>query len=470
MDFATLLETVSNFFLQTPMEVVWQLYAIFGYLIFFSLIAHVFEEFFLEYRQELYKHNWKWVLLAIDTPALNVQTPKAVEQFFFHLAGAFNDPGIGEKFWHGYKQRWFSFEIISIEGYIQFLIRTEETYRDLIEAAIYAQYPDIDITEVEDYVTSVPDKFPSAEFDMWAADFSLANDDAYPIRTYREFEHAISKDTVLKDPMGAFLESFTRIGPGEQMWFQILIEPISNSWKEHAIEKINELIGAESHGHGHAGAGSKLVDAMTSAPFKFLEQVGDQVFAREAGESHGADEHAGPMNNLNFLTPGQKLLVEAMEKKISMLGFKTKMRGLYLGRKEVFRPSRGVSALVGALHQYNIPTANSIVPKFTSGAHYFFSNYRSNARKTLLMKAYKKRKIGTGANPCVLNVEELATIWHFPMSHVKTPALQKSKTKNAEPPMGLPVETLFQSAPVVEESSKDSGVQGGNYPKGTKFG
>lgn len=464
MDFATILDTISNFFLQTPLEVVIQLFAMGGYLIFFWLLALVFETFFVDYRQELYKHNWKWVLLAVDTPALNVQTPKAVEQFFFHLAGAFNDPGIGEKFWHGYKQKWFSFEIISIEGYIQFLIRTEESYRDLVEAALYAQYPDIEVTEVEDYVTKAPNTFPDKEYDMWAGDFTLANDDAYPIRTYREFEHSISKDTVLKDPMGAFLESFTRIGPGEQVWFQILIEPISNSWKEHAIEKINEIIGAEKHHHG----GNKVIDAITSAPFKFLEQVGDQVFAREASESHG-DEHAGPMNNLSFLTPGQKTLVEAMEKKISMLGFKTKMRALYLARKEVFQPGRAVNAIIGALHQYNIPTANSIVPKFSSGAHYMFAKYRSNERKKLLMSAYKKRKIGTGASPCVLNVEELATIWHFPMSHVKTPALQKTKTKSAEPPMGLPLER-FIPVSEIQESSPDLGVQGGQYPKDTKFG
>jgi hypothetical protein len=464
MDFAIILDSISNFFLQSSLDVVIQLFAIGGYLILFWLIALVFESFFVDYRQELYKHNWKWVLLAIDTPALNVQTPKAVEQFFFHLAGAFNDPGIGEKFWHGYKQKWFSFEIISIEGYIQFLIRTEESYRDLVEAALYAQYPDIEVTEVEDYVSKAPDKFPDKEFDMWAGDFTLANDDAYPIRTYREFEHSISKDTVLKDPMGAFLESFTRIGPGEQIWFQILIEPISNSWKEHAIEKINDMIGAEKHHHG----GNKVVDALTSAPFKFLEHVGDQVFAREASSGH-EDAHSGPINNISFLTPGQKTLVEAMEKKISMLGFKTKLRALYLARKEVFQPGRAVNAIVGALHQYNIPTANSIVPKFSSGAHYMFSHYRSNERKKLLMNAYKKRKIGPGANPCVLNVEELATIWHFPMSHVKTPALQKTKIKSAEPPMGLPLER-FVPAPEIQDNSVDLGVQGGQYPKNTKFG
>jgi hypothetical protein len=469
MDLVLILDVITEFFLQETNQVVIQLFAIFGYLIFFWLIAIVLKEFFLEYRQEKYKHNWKWVLLAIDTPALNVQTPKAVEQFFFHLAGALNSPNLGEKFWHGYKQRWFSFEIISIEGYIQFLIRTEETYRDLVEAALYAQYPDIDVTEVEDYVNAAPNKFPDSNYDMWAADFSLAADDAYPIRTYRDFEHAISKDTVLKDPMGAFLESFSRIGAGEQMWFQILVEPISNSWKEHAIAKINEVIGdTTSHAHG----GSKIADAITSAPFKFLEQVGDQVFSREASSGH-ADAHSGPPNNLSYLTPGQSKMVEAMEKKISMLGFKTKMRGMYLGRKEVFRPSRGVNALIGALQQYNIPTANSIVPKFSTGAHYFFGTRRSNTKKTLMMKAYKKRKIGTGASPCVLNVEELATIWHFPMSHVKTPALQKSLAKSAEPPMGLPVESLYRTSP--KTSGEDPltaapGVDAGQYAPGTKFG
>ncbi len=469
MDWVLILDTITNFFLQDTADVVLQLFAIFGYLILFWLVGMVFKEMFLEYRQEKYKHKWKWVLLAVDTPALNVQTPKAVEQFFFHLAGAFNSPNLGEKFWHGYKQRWFSFEIISIEGYIQFLIRTEETFRDLVEAALYAQYPDIEVTEVEDYVNAAPNKFPDSNYDMWAADFSLATDDAYPIRTYREFEHSISKDTVLKDPMGAFLESFSRIGQGEQMWFQILTEPISNSWKEHAIEKINELIGdTTSHAHG----GSKIADAITSAPFKLLEHVGDQVFAREASTGGHDDGHSGPPNNLSYLTPGQGKLVEAMEKKISMLGFKTKMRGVYLARKEVFRPSRGVNALLGALQQYNIPTANSIVPKFSTSAHYFFGKRRANTRKTLMMKAYKKRKIATGANACILNVEELATIWHFPMSHVKTPALMKSRAKSAEPPMGLPLESMYghSAGDTHAPLNNQPGIEGGQYAPGTKFG
>ncbi|MBT6334514.1 MAG: hypothetical protein HOJ29_00825 [Candidatus Magasanikbacteria bacterium] len=65
------------------------------------------------------------------------------------------------------------------------------------------------------------------------------------------------------------------------------------------------------------------------------------------------------------------------------------------------------------------------------------------------MKAYKERSPSLGvkawdkkARSFILNLEELATVWHFPLSHVKTPLIQKSATKRAEPPAGLPIENV----------------------------
>ncbi|MEK7083815.1 MAG: hypothetical protein AAB932_01120, partial [Patescibacteria group bacterium] len=336
-------------FLTQPVhEVIFQIYATVGWFILVFLLLHAGILFYEKYRQHGYMHNWKWVLLAIDIPALNVQTPKAVEQMFAHLAGALNVPNIGETFHQGFKQRWFSFEIISIEGYIQFLVYTEEKFRDLVEGAVYAQYPEAEVIEVEDYVGTAPDTYPNDEYDIWAADFTLTEDYSFPIRTYREFEHSISKDTVLKDPMGTFLESFSRIGQGEQMWFQLLVEPTpSNTWKNHVIAQVKKMIG-EKAAHGK----TRVVDVVADAPVKILEAAGDAVFAREAGETHAKAEE--PKNQLKFLTPGQKIIVEAMELKMAKVGFKTKMRGIYLARKEVFRPERGVNALVGAIQQFNI--------------------------------------------------------------------------------------------------------------------
>ncbi|MFZ2190470.1 MAG: hypothetical protein WA057_06150 [Candidatus Magasanikiibacteriota bacterium] len=436
-----------NFINQPNITIVLNIFVVFGWIILVNLLLYAGIHMYRHYRQHLFTHTWKWVVLAIDIPAMNVQTPLAVEQMFSHLAGCFNNPNIAEAFYHGYKQKYFSFEIIGIEGYIQFVVRTEESLRDLVEASIYAQYPDAEIVEIEDYVNTAPNSFPNDDYEMWAADFGLAENEAFPLRTYREFEHAISKDTVLKDPMGTFLESFTRIGSGEQMWFQIIVEPISNSWKEHAIEKIKEFIGEEGgHGHGHGGGHVKALFGLSSGEAgASWGELMSQLTGAPPAEAHHAEE-TKELNNLKYMTPGQKVILENMEKKISKIGFKTKIRAVYLARKERFDMNRGVRALIGAVNQFNVPSSNSLVPKMGVFLNYFFKKYRMAHRRNLLMQAYKKRKIKTGGNSFVLNIEELATIWHFPMSHVKTPLVQKASLKTAEPPAGLPIETWESSA------------------------
>ncbi|HQF57300.1 MAG TPA: hypothetical protein PK831_02230 [Candidatus Magasanikbacteria bacterium] len=432
------LDLILQFFLRPTFEVVFDVVIIIGWVVLAYLLFFLSVYYWIEYKTNHYTADWKWVLLAIDVPLENVQTPKAVEQLFAHLAGAFDSLNIEKVFKNGVRQRWFSFEIISIEGYIQFLVRTEEIFRDLIEAAIYAQYPDADITEVEDYVDIAPEIYPDPDYDVWVGDFSLAENDAFPIRTYRYFEHNISKDTVLKDPMSAFLESFSRIGSGEQMWFQIIIEPISNSWKEDAIKKIKEVIGDVST-KKKSGFGLPFEREVA----KTWDEISAQVFGTIRAENGEEKSKQSEPNQLKYLTPGQTKIVEAMEEKITKVGFKTKMRGVYLARNEVFKSERGINALVGAIQQFNIPSANSIVPKFTTSVFYFGKEKKSALRKANLIKAYKKRKIKTGSNPFVLNTEELATIWHFPMSHVKTPQVQKTISKRSEPPVGLPIESIY---------------------------
>lgn len=419
--------------------------ASFGWIILAYLLLYLGIFFLKFYKEEKLKKTWKWTLLAIDIPQLNIQTPKAVEQMFSHLAGAYSSSNIAYTFRHGFKQKWFSLEIISIEGYIQFLIRTEDSFRDLVEAAVYAQYPQAEITEVEDYTNAFPNKFPNETYDIWGCDFGLAESFAYPIRTYLEFEHGNAEENILKDPMGTFLESFSRINQGEQMWFQILLEPINNSWKEKVIKKIKDLVGEVVSLSGSKKSSGGFASFLTDEPMKAVTEFGNQLFGATATSAEGVvKKKEGPVSRLGQLTPGQRKLLEAMENKITKIGFKTKLRAVYIARKEVFKPERSINALFGAINQFNIPSANSIIPTSTVSTNYFWKSSRGENRKTLLMSAYKKRRMKSGGNPFVFNIEELATIWHFPMSSVKTPLLQKSELKKAEPPSSLPMETSFK--------------------------
>jgi hypothetical protein len=228
--------------------------------------------------------------------------------------------------------------------------------------------------------------------------------------------------------MGTFLESFSRLGSGEQMWFQILVEPTGNAWKADAIAKVKEILGIVEAHETHEHLGDKFIKML----MKGLVILGDQIFNREphTDEAHEAEHPDAPR-----LTPGTGKVVDSMEQKITKLAFVVKMRGVYVAPKSVFNPRRAVNLLLGALNQYNIPTANSIVPISAPKG-------KKKEKPQQLFSAYKKRSLGTKSPTCILNIEELATIWHFPMSHVKTPLITKAASKQAEPPVGLPVEFL----------------------------
>jgi hypothetical protein len=415
------------------------LFAIVGWTVLALIFFYMGAEMWLECRRRKHAVNWQWVLLAIDVPPLEIQSPKAVEQIFAHLSGAFISPNVGEKYWQGIKQKWFSLEIISIEGYIQFLIYSEAQFRDLVEAAIYAQYPMAEITEVEDYVDMIPNRYPNETHEMVSVEFGLAAEDPYPIRTYEEFEHTVTKDFMFNDPMAAILENFSRIGTGENFWFQIIIQPISQSWKEKGITLVKSIIAQKK-----TPAKTGVMASLGSIPLEAAKMAFEAIRINEFGEEPVRKKEEAPPK-ISDLTPGVKDTIKAIEDKISKIGFSTKARVVYAARKDVFNPSRCLQGFIGSLNQFNYAGRNAIIPKTSTDAYYAFKNYRISELKRKFTANYKKRKIKVQKNPYILNTEELATLWHFPLPLVKTPLLQKAMAKRAEPPINLPIETVEES-------------------------
>lgn len=425
-----------DIFSQPTWGIIASLFAIFGWTVAALLFVFMGEQLWANYRSIMYTKKWKWILLAVDIPPMYVQTPKAVEQIFAHLSGSQVGVNLGQKYWMGKKQKWFSLEIVSLEGYIQFLIRCEAEYRDLVEAAIYAQYAEAEITEVEDYVSVLPDSYPDPEKDIFGVEFSLAEKDAFPIRTYPSFEYNISKDMVFSDPMAAILENFSRIGRGENLFFQIIVEPTGNSWKEKGIELVKKIIANKKEVKETAlskvGQLPKLVAQEAINIWDWNFEPAEKPKEATAGK-------------VSDLSPGMKDTLQAIEDKISKIGFKTKIRVIYCAQKEVYNPSRCIDGFIGALNQFHIVSSNGIVPHDFTSVNYLFKDSRLATKKARYAAAYKKRKLKTGCNPYILNIEELATVWHFPLPFVKTPLLQKAETKRGEPPMNLPLEVSEES-------------------------
>lgn len=384
------------------------------------------------------RSTWKHILLAIDVPKNNETGPKAVENIFAHLAGAHGSADIQEIHLQGRTQRWFSFEIVSIEGFVQFIIWTEVTYRSLIESAIYAQYPEAEITEVEDYTKVVPSNYPNDEWDLWGADFKLVLPYFYPIKSYTEYEDGLAG--VFHDPMTALVETMSRMGPGEQLWMQTLIKPIGISWKEGGQDLINELAGRPKE-KKKPGPMSHIA----ALPGQIVNEIWVHGFAGEGWASAEVKEEKEMPSKLLHLTTGEKSTIEAIENKLAKIGFGVKIRIIYIGKKGYFKKSNAVQSIVGSIKQFNTEDRNSIIPdmKLTAvTAHYFFTEQRKNWRKNRLIARYKSRSMWAGTPEYVLNTEELATIWHFPVTVARQPMLSQTASKKSEAPSVLPTDVV----------------------------
>jgi hypothetical protein len=309
----------------TAYDVAWLLlFKYWGWLIVILVFLRylVYPEYIWYIQNKWFAENIKMTLLAIDVPKMNEQSVQAMENFFDHLQGAHGTITLWDKYIKGEFQLSFSCEIVSIEGNVQFIVRTPTHWRNLVEAAIYSQFPDAEITEVQDYTHTVPRWYPNDTHDIWGCEFTLSNKNVYlPIKTYTKFEHRFTE--VFADPMAAMLENMSQIGPGEQMWLQILIKPLPVDWGREGGEKvINKILKIPP-----ATAKKGIMGSVVELGSGLASEFSAQLAGISAGESVGDKKEDQPFRMMN-LTPGQKEQLELIERKIAKLAFDTKVRYL----------------------------------------------------------------------------------------------------------------------------------------------
>jgi len=420
----------------SPFAAMWFLFIHGGWIIVLFLVWYGFKMLWLNSKQMAYLKSRDWIYLAIDIPRMHEQTPRAVENMFAHFAGAHSPTSWVEKWFEGKLQDTISMEIVSIGGNVQFLIRTTRKLRDLIEASIYAQYPDAEITEVEDYTLRVPSHFPDREWEMFGTEMIPTKPDFYPLRTYPEFEDKVSGE--LKDPMAVFLESMSRIGPDEQIWFQIVLtadeQKAFRAKGEAAIKKLTgqKVLVKES-----------MLEKAINLPLQAAGMVLETAFSSGTTEPSKKKDENPLFTRMLQMTPGERKVVEAIENKISKIVFLAKIRFLYVAKKESYNKGRVAMPFVGAIKQFNTNDMQSLKPETKkvgmNSTLWFFKANRNDARKNRFMRSFRARSNWMGTPNWNMNIEELATMWHFPITmQTRASQLKKTEYKRAEPPMNLP--------------------------------
>lgn len=416
-----------------------------GFLIVFILMVVYGVTGFMRYNRERTKRRRKYVVLQLNVPRENEQSMKAVEKLFVQLQGAVDRPNLKEKYWDGWLQESFSFEIASIDGRTRFFAHTPEYYRDLVESAIYAQYPDAEITAVDDYAKTVNFKqVEKGEYKVWGAEMQLTKEDFVPVRNYERFEHGLEGRFI--DPMAGLLEIMSRLEPGEQIWYQVIITPLSEKEDESFRDSGNKAIlkvtsRTKLYGQEY-GAQKTALDHVIDAPMKTLEVAGEQVF----GPTEKSTERDEGMDKSLYLVEPERELVSAIDAKVSQVVHRAKIRFLYIARPQVYQEFKGRRGILGAIYQYNGPnnfkpgriTQTDVKGYPFRGAEYFFRDYRLKRRAVKLLWAYQSRDWERGENfGHVFAVDELASLYHFPIMDVRAPFVTKAEAKRVEPPHQL---------------------------------
>jgi hypothetical protein len=385
-------------------------------------LFHFLKEFYLDAVSSAFleKAGWEWVCLEVSLQQITEKTPKAMELVLTAMHGIQKNVSFWEEYLDGVIPPWYSFEIVGQGGSVHFIIRTLRDYQNLVEKAVYAQYPDVELTEVEDYAAKLDRSGLEIDYNIWGTDFELVKKDAYPIRTYQDYLDPDVPGLIL-DPLSQLVEILAGLKPGEQIWIQLAARPSDDSWTQASQLEIAKLLGNTPPEE------VDLVDKIFGTIFQTLT-LG--LYQAPQGKPAGKGDEGGPA--VQRLTPGQTEALKAIERNQTKPAYATTLRWIYIATNETFRGSI-IASMMGAFKVFNDTNLNGFKPnkQVVTSVKKMFDRKDKDAeryRKNLLLDFYAKRKVGPAKYN--LNVEELATLFHFPGEAVTTSMLKRKKEKD----------------------------------------
>lgn len=371
--------------------------------------------------------NQKWIYVSMRVLKVDELSTPALERVFFQLHSLLREIDVMQKYVEGQVPLWYSLEMVSLGGNLSFVARIPLDSKDLLLSAIYAQYPEAEITVIEDYLQRLSGSSLHAGLEVWGGELLLEKNQALPIKTYGDFEKLKSGKKFRSDPIKPLLEGLVAVKPNELFTIQILARPVADSdWKPAGEEKANELVSGKSGGQNQS-----------VFPFSFLK-----IFRR-------AEKKSPASRDFSALSDVEKDRVNAVLKKLGKPGYECLVRILYLAMNESYdktKPNTLLSAFGSCANsetnsfKLNSATVPQVSHRLSSSLERPYISHLSVKRKKLLLEKFVSRSFGGDTKPYVLNSEELATIYHFPqtLQPVEEENVQEVVVKG-QPPEDLPV-------------------------------
>ncbi len=319
------------------------------------------------------------VVLLLQVPRTNDKKELAAEQMFASLHGLLMTPKSGGLFNSGHHRERVSLEIAVLKKRIGFYIWVPEYIKSFVEDQIYAQYPNVQISEVPDYSFDQEQTFST----FTGTELQFKENNALPIKTFQSFE---------VDPLAAITGTLAKFSDGEEAWIQLIVLPAQNNWHRSSERYIANVKG------GSSGLSSSFVSALWTPPTNTKEprKMADYEQAR----------------------------VSAAELKSQKLAYEATIRIIYRSNLSTQQARLRLQSITASYKQFNTTYLNG------------FND--TVAKKTSeLFSLYQQRRVGS--SKFVANIEEIATLYHLPHTTVETPYILWALSQTAEPPANLPI-------------------------------
>jgi hypothetical protein len=294
-----------------------------------------------------------------------------------------------------------AFEIASQLGGsdISFFVAVPQYLESVFEKYIQGVYPNAMVEKIpQDYTIFEPQGAAAGAY------LKLSENFLFPISTYQFLE---------KDPLSIITNDLSKIAPNEGAAVQVIIRPLSKTnlrkLGESAMKKIREGKSVrEAVGQSSGGWASDILN-------EFSKVSKDQRRPEEQGiikpKEQGFDQKG----------------YDAIQSKIQKQPFEVNIRVLSSAQSQA-RAEEILQHLLSAFSQFSLAAINSLEPREV---------YKRDLKK--LVYDFSFRNFNEKQSN-ILNLEELASVYHFPTHFIETPYIKSVKSISAPPPADLPAD------------------------------
>lgn len=287
---------------------------------------------------------------------------------------------------------------------IVFYVGMPIRFKEVVEKQIHSFFPSAYIEKAPEYTIFRPRGVTVG------SRLRLKKQPSFPIRTYRHLE---------SDPLQNITNALSKLEDKEEgAVIQIIIRRSGKKWKEQGVRTAHNM-----------QQGQRLEQANSSNVRNLTRGIGSEMAGAITGKSIDSNQAKMGKPEPVSLTPEEQEIITRLESKVKKAHFETNVR-LLASAATKERAETILAAMENAFVQFEDPNLN----KFIS-----IRNKAKNAHKIAfdyIFRNFSERHC------MIMDTEELASIFHFPISTTETPKISWLNSRTSPPPTNIPKEGL----------------------------